>query len=132
VKFGSRATLNRKTWGTRTYTCSDADFFLREISMGKKKSAASKLGAERSRNLEEVSADAESALTDLDGALTAARALVDLTLADGGADDGRTLYKRLNALEFVLRCAGTAEDVLWVAIDQLSMSVDQKAPAPLS
>ncbi len=100
--------------------------------MGKKKSAASKLGAERSRNLEEVSADAESALTDLDGALTAARALVDLTLADGGADDGRTLYKRLNALEFVLRCAGTAEDVLWVAIDQLSMSVDQKAPAPLS
>jgi hypothetical protein len=132
VKFGSRATLNRKTWRIRTYTCSDADFFLREISMGKKKSAASKLGAERSRNLEEVSADAESALTDLDGALTAARALVDLTLADGGADDGRTLYKRLNALEFVLRCAGTAEDVLWVAIDQLSMSVDQKAPAPLS
>ncbi len=98
--------------------------------MGKKKSADSQHGGEPRRTLGDVSDDAESALTDLDGALTAARALVDLTLADGGADDGRTLYKRLNALEFVLRCAGSAEDVLWKAVDQMGMSVDQEALAP--
>ncbi|AXE64697.1 hypothetical protein BBF93_11025 [Hyphomonas sp. CACIAM 19H1] len=100
--------------------------------MGKKTSAASEDRAERRRTLGDFSDDAESALTDLDAALTAARALVDLTLADGGADDGRTLYKRLNALEYVLRCAGSAEDVLWIAVDQMSMSVDREAPAPLS
>ncbi len=99
--------------------------------MGKKKSTAAGHGAERRRTLGDVSDDAESALIDLEGALTAARALVDLTLADGGAEDGRTLYKRLNALEFVLRCAGTAEDVLWIAVDQMGMSVDQEAAAPL-
>lgn len=106
--------------------------FPRESSVGKKKSAGPKDGAKRNRTLGDVSADAEGALTDLDGALTAARALVDLTLADGGADDGRTLYKRLNALEFVLRCAGSAEDVLWTAVDQMGMSVDQEALTPLS
>lgn len=97
--------------------------------MGKKKSAASGHGAKPRKTLGDVSEDAEGALTDLDGALTAARALVDLTLADGGADDGRTLYKRLNALEFLLRCAGSAEDVLWIAVDQMGMSVDGEAPA---
>lgn len=100
--------------------------------MGKKKSAVSEHGAKRRRTLGDVSDEAESALIDLEGALTAARALVDLTLADGGANDSRTLYKRLNALEFVLRCAGSAEDVLWVTVDQMGMSVDGKATAPFA
>tara|TARA_R110002110_G_scaffold31943_2_gene111665 strand:- start:203 stop:571 length:369 start_codon:yes stop_codon:yes gene_type:complete len=106
--------------------------FLMESSVGKKRSVGLKDAPEGNRTLGKVSADAESALTDLDGALTAARALVELTLSDGGANESRTLYKRLNALEFVLRCAGFAEDVLWIAIDQMSMSVDHEAPAPLS
>ena len=100
--------------------------------MGKKKSATSEHGAERRRTLGDVSDDAESALIDLEGALTAARALVDLTLADGGASDSKTLYKRLNALEFVLRCAASAEDVLWIAVDQMGMSVDGEATAPFA
>lgn len=100
--------------------------------MGKKKPAASKHGAEQRRTLGDVSDGAESALIDLEGALTAARALVDLTLADGGANDSKTLYKRLNALEFVLRCAGSAEDVLWIAVDQMGMAVDREARATLS
>lgn len=100
--------------------------------MGKTKAAASEHGTERRRTLGDVSDDAESALIDLEGALTAARALVNLTLADGGANDSRTLYKRLNALEFVLRCAGSAEDMLWRAVDQMGMSVDREEIAPLA
>ena len=55
------------------------------------------------KTLGEVGSDAERALTDLDGVLTAVRAIVDLTLADGGAEEGPVLYKRLNALEFLLK-----------------------------
>ena len=82
------------------------------------------------KTLGEVGSDAERALTDLDGVLTAVRAIVDLTLADGGAEEGPVLYKRLNALEFLLRQAGNAEDILWVTVDQMSMALDEHAPAP--
>lgn len=98
--------------------------------MGKKTPERSPEKQEVNRTLGDVSSDAERALTDLDGALTAARALVDLTLSDGGAEEGPVLYKRLGALEFVLREAGRAEDILWVAVDQMSMSLDKEAPAP--
>ena len=43
--------------------------------------------SETIKTLGEVGSDAERALTDLGGALTAVRAIVDLTLADGGAED---------------------------------------------
>ena len=82
------------------------------------------------KTLGEVGSDAERALTDLDGVLTAVRAIVDQTLADGGAEEGPVLYKRLNALEFLLRQAGNAEDILWVTVDQMSMALDEHAPAP--
>jgi hypothetical protein len=82
--------------------------------------------------LGEVGSDAERALTDLDGALTAARAIIDLTLADGGAREGPVLHKRLNALEYLLRQAGYAEGILWVTIDQMSTALDEYAPAPFS
>ena len=82
------------------------------------------------KTLGEVGSDAERALTDLDGVLTAVRAIVDLTLADGGAEEGPVLYKRLNALEFLLRQAGNAEDILWVTVDQMNMALDEHAPAP--
>ena len=88
--------------------------------------------SETIKTLGEVGSDAERALTDLDGALTAVRAIVDLTLADGGAEEGPVLYKRLNALEFLLRQAGCAEDLLWGTVDQMSMALDEHAPAPFS
>ncbi|HAY05054.1 MAG TPA: hypothetical protein PKV67_01885 [Hyphomonas sp.] len=81
---------------------------------------------EPARTFDDISSDAGDALIDLSGALTAGRALVDLTLADGGSADAPVLYKRLNALEFVLRQAGRAEDILWVAIDKMSMSFEEK------
>lgn len=83
---------------------------------------------DNSRQLGNVAANAESALVDLDGALTAARALVDLTLADGGAEEGPVLYKRLNALEFLLRKAGQSEDIIWVSLDQMRMSLEEALP----
>jgi hypothetical protein len=98
--------------------------------MGRKTSSSVQKKKETIRTLDDVGSDAERALIDLDGALTAARAIVDLTLADGGADEGPILYKRLNALEFLLRQAGHSESVLWVAVDQMSMALDEQAPAP--
>lgn len=98
--------------------------------MGKKARQKPEEMRETIRTLDDVGSDAERALIDLDGALTAARAIVDLTLADGGADEGPILYKRLNALEFLLRQAGHSESVLWVAVDQMSMALDEQAPAP--
>lgn len=79
---------------------------------------------------EDIRSGAEQALTDLSAALTAARALVALSLAEGGASNGPVLDKRLNALEFVLRQAGHAEDILWVAIDELGASANGMAPEP--
>lgn len=99
--------------------------------MGRKTPKRSKGQKKVSRTIRDVASDAERALTDLDGALAAARAIVDLTLADGGAGEGPVLYKRLNALEFVLRQAGESESVLWVAIDQFGMTLDEQAPALL-
>lgn len=84
------------------------------------------------KTLGEVGSDAERALTDLGGALTAVRAIVSLTLADGSAEEGPVLYKRLNALEYLLRQAGYAEDVLWVTVDQMSTALDEHTPAPFS
>ena len=52
--------------------------------MGKKARKKSIVKPEIIKTLGEVGSDAERALTDLDGALTAVRAIVDLTLADGG------------------------------------------------
>ena len=98
--------------------------------MGKKARKKSIVKPEIIKTLGEVGSDAERALTDLDGALTAVRAIVDLTLADGGAEEGPVLYKRLNALEFLLRQAGNAEDILWVTVDEMSMALDEQAPAP--
>ena len=97
--------------------------------MGRKTSSSVQKKKETIRTLDDVGSDAERALIDLDGALTAARAIVDLTLADGGADKGPILYKRLTALEFLLRQAGHSESVLWVAVDQMSMALDEQAPA---
>lgn len=74
--------------------------------MGRKTPKGSKEKKKADRTIGDVASDAERALSDLDGALAAARAIVDLTLADGGAGEGPVLYKRLNALEFVLRQAG--------------------------
>lgn len=84
------------------------------------------------KTLGEVGSDAERALTDLGGALTAVRAIVSLTLADGSAEEGPVLYKRLNALGYLLRQAGYAEDVLWVTVDQMSTALDEHTPAPFS
>ena len=97
--------------------------------MGRKTSSSVQKKKETIRTLDDVGSDAERALIDLDGALTAARAIVDLTLADSGADEGPILYKRLTALEFLLRQAGHSESVLWVAVDQMSMALDEQAPA---
>ncbi|WP_065382721.1 hypothetical protein [Hyphomonas sp. ND6WE1B] len=77
------------------------------------------------KTLGEVGWDAEQALTDLDGALTAVRAIVDLTLVEGGAEKGPVLHKRLNSLEFLLRQAGYAERILWVTVDQMSTALDE-------
>lgn len=99
--------------------------------MGRKTPKGSKEKKKAGRTIGDVASDAERALTDLDGALAAARAIVDLTLADGGAGDGPVLYKRLNALEFVLRQAGQSESILWAAIDQFGMVIDEQAPALL-
>lgn len=77
---------------------------------------------------EEVSNKAQSALTDLDAAITAARCLVDLTILDGAATEGPVLYKRLNALEYILRQASVAEDTLWVTVDRLSLTLDEHEP----
>lgn len=82
------------------------------------------------KTIGEVSEDAARALIDLDGALTAARCLVGLTIADGAASEGPVLYKRLNALEYILRQAGFAEDILWVAVDKMSMALDDQEAAP--
>lgn len=82
------------------------------------------------KTIGDVCEDAARALIDLDGALTAARCLVDLTIADGGASEGPVLYKRLNALEYILRQAGSAEDTLWVAVDKMSLALDDQEPAP--
>ena len=98
--------------------------------MGKKARKKSIVKPEIVKTLGEVGSDAERALTDLDGVLTAVRAIVDLTLADAGAEHGPVLYKRLNALEFLLRQAGNAEDILWVTVDQMNMALDEHAPAP--
>lgn len=99
--------------------------------MGRKTPKGSKEKKKVGRTIGDVASDAERALTDLDGALAAARAIVDLTLADGGFGEGPVLYKRLNALEFVLRQAGQSESVLWVAIDQFGMALDEQVPALL-
>lgn len=100
--------------------------------MGKKPPEDSIDEPETIKTLGDVSSDAERALTDLGGALTSVRAIVNLTLADGGAEEGPVLYKRLNALEYLLRQAGYAEDVLWVTVDQMSTALDEHIPAPLS
>lgn len=77
---------------------------------------------------EEVSNNAQNALTDLDAAITAARCLVDLTIMDGAATEGPVLYKRLNALEYILRQASVAEDMLWVTVDKMSLALDEQEP----
>lgn len=98
--------------------------------MGKKPQENSIHKPETIKSLREVNSDAERALADLDGALTAVRAIVDLTLADGAGGAGPVLHKRLNALDYLLRQAGGAESILWVAVDQMSTAFDQHAPAP--
>lgn len=98
--------------------------------MGKKPRENSIDKPETIKTLGDVSSDAERALTDLDGALTSVRAIVDLTLVDGGAREGPVLHKRLNALDFLLRQAGYAEGILWVTVDQMSTALDEQAPAP--
>lgn len=93
--------------------------------MGKKLPEDSIDKPETIKTIGEVGSDAERALTDLDGALTAVRAIVDLTLVDGGAEEGPVLYKRLNALEFLLRQAVDAERILWVTVDQMNTALDE-------
>lgn len=98
--------------------------------MGKKSKDKPAPAEQPAKTLGEVSSDAARALIDLEAALTAARALVELSMGDGHDMTGPLLYKRLNALEFLLRQAGYAEDVLWVACDKLGFAVDDMAPEP--
>lgn len=90
--------------------------------MGKKSTSSPQQIQSQDPSLDEINEAAEKALTDLDASLTAAGAIVELTLSDGISISTKLLYKRLNSLEFLLRQAGTAEDIVWDAVNRFDMS----------
>ncbi len=89
--------------------------------MGKRSTSKPQPPKPQDRSLDEVNGVAERALIDLDASLTAAGAIVELSLSDGHSLSTKLLYKRMNALEFLLRQAGAAEDIVWDAVNRVDM-----------
>ncbi len=89
--------------------------------MAKKSALKAEKPDQQFLSLDEITTEAEKALVDLDASLTAAGALIELTLSDGHSLSSKLLYKRMMSLDFLVRQAGSAEDIVWVAVNQVGI-----------